>query len=72
MAKYKVGDKVVLVRGLSDMPSQFYEGPVIVAGICDEGTVNEHYTIHTKNDERDLSWVSDDEIDHEATELLRK
>jgi len=72
MAKYQVGDKVVLNSDLEYGLNWMCVAPVIISGICNEGGNNEHYTIKPSYPNiKDLSWVADEEIDHEATNLLK-
>jgi len=73
MAKYQIGDEVVLNPDLKcGVKAWMCSTPVVIAGICDEAGDTEHYTIKPSAPEiKDLSWVADEEIDHEATKLLK-
>lgn len=71
MAKYQIGDRVVLNPDLEYGVPWMYDVPVIAA-VCHPGLYNEHYTIKPSDpDIKDFSWVADEEIDHEATKLLK-
>ena len=72
MLKYKTGDKVVPMYDIREPVPWFNDEYVLVKEFCAENTDNEHYTVMPKDGDDDYSWLSDAEINHEATEALNK
>ena len=67
--KYKVGDVVVLAENVDQNDEQtFIPGALVEIKVIPD---DEHYTVALKNDPSDIWWVTDDEINHEATALLQ-
>ena len=67
--KYKVGDVVVLAENVDQDDEQtFIPGALVEIKVLPD---DEHYTVALKNDPFDIWWVTDDEINHEATALLQ-
>lgn len=72
--KYKLGDVVVLGGNvLRDYEEYFTPGILVrISALCDEGGVDEHYTIYRLDGKGGAWWVYDGEINHKATEELQK
>ena len=67
--KYKVGDVVVLAENVDQNDEQtFIPGALVGIKVIPD---DEHYTVALKNDPSDIWWVTDDEINHEATAKLQ-
>ncbi len=68
MLRYKIGGKVVPKRGLESPRSWFENEFVLIVALN-----KEDYTVEPANQfYKDYSWIDDEEIDHETTEIINK